>query len=101
MAAAQTNIISSQPLISGNDELHDMTRSDSVRRSSNRDCINDQQHASTSYYLTLWVIMGMGTLFPYNAVISCVDYFDDLYPGKYIESKIAAVCTVSVSALLL
>ena len=45
--------------------------------------------------------MGMGTLFPYNAVISCVDYFDDLYPGKYIESKIAAVCTVSVSALLL
>lgn len=41
----------------------------------------------------------MCTLFPYNAIISCVDYFDALYPGEdYIESKIAAACTVSLFA---
>lgn len=57
--------------------------------------------AAATYYLMLWVLIGMCTLFPYNAIISCVDYFDALYPGEdYIESKIAAACTVSVSELL-
>ena len=90
MITSNSNTISSQPLTPGGD-FHDMTRNDSVRGR-----IDDHR------YLLLWVIMGMGTLLPFNAVINCVDYFDFLYPGEFIESKIAAAFngSVSVSSLI-
>eukprot|EP00816_Leptocylindrus_hargravesii_P006514 CAMPEP_0196803538 /NCGR_PEP_ID=MMETSP1362-20130617/2957_1 /TAXON_ID=163516 /ORGANISM="Leptocylindrus danicus, Strain CCMP1856" /LENGTH=523 /DNA_ID=CAMNT_0042175193 /DNA_START=398 /DNA_END=1968 /DNA_ORIENTATION=- len=62
--------------------------------------LQQQNGSGTSYYLILWVIMGMGTLFPYNAVISCVDYFDELYPGEFLESKIAAALYYTLKSKL-
>lgn len=66
-----------------------------------------RQRKTEYYYLAIWMILGAGTLFPYNAIISCGDYFEDLYSNGdgdakednsdgNIESRLAESCTVSL-----
>lgn len=46
----------------------------------------------------LFTLMGMGMLFPYNALVSCVDYFTALHPNASdVGGQLAASC---ISALL-
>ena len=46
----------------------------------------------------LFGIMGLGTLFPYNAIITCEDYYSELHPDvNDVAGQLAAFC---LSALL-
>ena len=46
----------------------------------------------------LFGIMGLGTLFPYNAIITCEDYYSELHPNvNDVAGQLAAFC---LSALL-
>ena len=46
----------------------------------------------------LFVLMGMGTLFPYNSLLTCVDYFADIHPE---ESDVAGQVAASTLTALL
>lgn len=49
-----------------------------------------------SKMFVLFLIMGMGNLFPYNAMITCVDWFTRLHPTTDIISEIVATMLLSL-----
>jgi len=52
----------------------------------------------------LFGIMGLGTLFPYNAIITCEDYYSELHPNANdVAGQLAAYCLTAllVTTLLL
>lgn len=71
----------------------------SAHTNSSTTCSNSRDNLVELYYLyfCVWMVLGMGTLFPYNVLISCGDYFGSLYgANSHVEGKIAAACTVSL-----
>jgi len=56
---------------------------------------------SVSFNRFLFVLMGMGALFPYNALISCVDYFSDIHPDVEEDDLSAQIAASCITALLI
>jgi len=44
----------------------------------------------------LFAVMGMGVLFPWNAIITAIDYFEDIYPDVGIELYFSVAYTWSL-----
>eukprot|EP00939_MAST-03C_sp_MAST-3C-sp1_P003305 g3305.t1 len=52
--------------------------------------------STCSMDFTLFFVMGLGVLFPWNAIITAVDYFDSIYPNVGIELYFSVAYTWSL-----
>jgi len=95
--------------MSGNDEAPAATsvsRAVEISKRSgaaNNEAQVEEEAISVSYSLTsmqlniLFSVMGMATLFPYNALIACEDYFQALYPEERdVAGQLAASCLLGL-----